>query len=328
MHPADAAFLRAIREQPDDDLPRLIYADYLDERGDPRGERRMVRETRVARDDLRGLCSGVGNQLLVTPQREEPQRRPATGLRGAEHVTLPSLLDVEAGQFESVGGQGHVIQSLASWAPAHRVGDQQAGPCGLAPANAAAQLMQLRHAETVGIEHRHNRGVRDVHADLDHGCRYEHVDVARNERAHHLVALVAGEPAVHGGQSETRQRAVRKHGQDVYHSYGRPLVPELLVARFVVEVAVRLSAITADSWAHDERLSAGGHFFANPSPRAGEPGRLLAGRHNRRGDRRPACGQLGQHGRFQVTEHRHRDCPRDRCRGHDEQVWWPRRLAA
>ena len=38
MHPADAAFLRAIREQPDDDLPRLIYADYLDERGDPRGE--------------------------------------------------------------------------------------------------------------------------------------------------------------------------------------------------------------------------------------------------------------------------------------------------
>jgi uncharacterized protein (TIGR02996 family) len=34
MHPADAAFLRAIIEQPDDDLPRLVYADYLDERGD------------------------------------------------------------------------------------------------------------------------------------------------------------------------------------------------------------------------------------------------------------------------------------------------------
>src|SRR3954471_25092659 len=38
MHPADAAFLRAIRDRPDEDLPRLIYADYLDERGDPRGE--------------------------------------------------------------------------------------------------------------------------------------------------------------------------------------------------------------------------------------------------------------------------------------------------
>ncbi len=29
----DAAFLRAIAEQPLDALPRLIYADYLDERG-------------------------------------------------------------------------------------------------------------------------------------------------------------------------------------------------------------------------------------------------------------------------------------------------------
>ena len=34
----DDAFLRAIIDRPDDDLPRLIYADYLDERGDPRGE--------------------------------------------------------------------------------------------------------------------------------------------------------------------------------------------------------------------------------------------------------------------------------------------------
>lgn len=33
-----ATFLRAIIAAPDDDLPRLVYADYLDERGDPRGE--------------------------------------------------------------------------------------------------------------------------------------------------------------------------------------------------------------------------------------------------------------------------------------------------
>ncbi len=32
------SLLQAIREFPDDDLPRLIYADYLDERGDPQGE--------------------------------------------------------------------------------------------------------------------------------------------------------------------------------------------------------------------------------------------------------------------------------------------------
>jgi uncharacterized protein (TIGR02996 family) len=34
----ERAFLRAVCDRPDDDLPRLIFADYLDERGDPRGE--------------------------------------------------------------------------------------------------------------------------------------------------------------------------------------------------------------------------------------------------------------------------------------------------
>jgi uncharacterized protein (TIGR02996 family) len=34
----EAAFIRAIIERPDDDLPRLVMADFLDERGDPRGE--------------------------------------------------------------------------------------------------------------------------------------------------------------------------------------------------------------------------------------------------------------------------------------------------
>ncbi len=33
-----ATFLRAILAEPDKDLPRLIYADWLDERGDPRGQ--------------------------------------------------------------------------------------------------------------------------------------------------------------------------------------------------------------------------------------------------------------------------------------------------
>src|SRR5581483_6308863 len=36
MSAADrAAFLRAIAEHPDDDLPRLVYADWLDEHGEP-----------------------------------------------------------------------------------------------------------------------------------------------------------------------------------------------------------------------------------------------------------------------------------------------------
>src|SRR5271166_1502115 len=34
----EEAFLAAIREFPDDNVPRLIYADWLEERGDPRAK--------------------------------------------------------------------------------------------------------------------------------------------------------------------------------------------------------------------------------------------------------------------------------------------------
>ncbi len=37
MHADADAFLETIRERPDDDGPRLIYADYLEDKGDPRG---------------------------------------------------------------------------------------------------------------------------------------------------------------------------------------------------------------------------------------------------------------------------------------------------
>ena len=39
--PTDAAFLAAVAASPTESLPRLVYADWLDEQGDPRGE--MVR---------------------------------------------------------------------------------------------------------------------------------------------------------------------------------------------------------------------------------------------------------------------------------------------
>ncbi len=49
------AFLQDILEHPDDDVPRLVYADWLSERGDPRGEfiRAQVELARMAEDDPR-----------------------------------------------------------------------------------------------------------------------------------------------------------------------------------------------------------------------------------------------------------------------------------
>src|SRR3954470_21924045 len=57
MSAADrAAFLRAIAENPDDDLPRLVYADWLDEHGEPeRAEfiRVQCELARLPRDESR-----------------------------------------------------------------------------------------------------------------------------------------------------------------------------------------------------------------------------------------------------------------------------------
>src|SRR5437762_2497871 len=49
------AFLRAVLEHPDDDGPRLVYADWLEERGDPRGAfiRAQVELERLDPDDPR-----------------------------------------------------------------------------------------------------------------------------------------------------------------------------------------------------------------------------------------------------------------------------------
>ena len=56
--------------------------------------------------------------------------------------------------------------------------DQQAVRLLRAAADAAAQLVELREAEAVGLLDDHDRRVRDVDADLDHRRRDEHVELA------------------------------------------------------------------------------------------------------------------------------------------------------
>jgi uncharacterized protein (TIGR02996 family) len=67
----DEAFLQAIIENPDDDTPRLVYADYLDERGDPRAEfiRVQIALARLSDEYIR-LQSGLA-LLPDDPRREE-----------------------------------------------------------------------------------------------------------------------------------------------------------------------------------------------------------------------------------------------------------------
>src|SRR5579885_144501 len=81
---ADEAFRAAILEDPDDDGPRLIYADWLEERGDPRGEfiRLQCALARMpAGDDRRGDLRA--RELALLREHEaawaEPLRPLASG---------------------------------------------------------------------------------------------------------------------------------------------------------------------------------------------------------------------------------------------------------
>src|SRR5215210_6031383 len=51
----DEAFIRAIVDAPGDEAPRLVYADWLDEKGDPRGEY-LRREVTLFRNPSEGYA--------------------------------------------------------------------------------------------------------------------------------------------------------------------------------------------------------------------------------------------------------------------------------
>ena len=89
------AFLQRIRAYPDDDAPRLIYADWLDEQGDPRGafirvqlalahlkaEEAAAESDRVGRADrekARTRLDAAERNLLAT--HEEEWKAPLNGL--------------------------------------------------------------------------------------------------------------------------------------------------------------------------------------------------------------------------------------------------------
>ena len=67
------------------------------------------------------------------------------------------------------------------------LGHEQAHRRLAASADAAAELVQLADPEPVSVHDDHDRGVRDVDSDLDHGGGDEHVDGAGGEPPHHVV---------------------------------------------------------------------------------------------------------------------------------------------
>jgi hypothetical protein len=65
--------------------------------------------------------------------------------------------------------------------------------------------MELREPETLGVLDDHERRVRHVDADLDHGGRNEQLDAAGLEVLHDACLFGGREPAVHQPHREFRQ---------------------------------------------------------------------------------------------------------------------------
>src|SRR5262245_6222744 len=80
------ALLAAVREQPDDDLPRLAYADWLEEHGDaPRAKliRLQVERARLPEGDSKGAKLKRRENVLLKAHPEWEQT--SLGVAGALH---------------------------------------------------------------------------------------------------------------------------------------------------------------------------------------------------------------------------------------------------
>jgi uncharacterized protein (TIGR02996 family) len=91
----ERAFLLAILERPDDDAPKLIYADWLEERGDPRAEflRLMVkvRRERVVTPEQRRRHDELSAELAELRR----QQREVRGRRIAARVLLRRVRELQ-----------------------------------------------------------------------------------------------------------------------------------------------------------------------------------------------------------------------------------------
>src|SRR5690242_1892736 len=117
--PTEEAFIQAIVADPEDDAPRLIYADWLDEQGESeRAEfiRVQIALARMDEDDGRRPDLEVREQELLARHREAWQRQFAPfGINADIARGLPDQLTLSASTFLA---EAH--RSLARVA-AHRV---------------------------------------------------------------------------------------------------------------------------------------------------------------------------------------------------------------
>ena len=186
-------------------------------RGRCRAARAPRRRARRGRDSVGSastssgrLAAGSHDDVLVLQHRSSRrlERRPDC----AAPSTSPSRRCSRSSRASSKPSRvaATAVQPLPCRRAGAALGDEQAQTGVRATADAAAQLVQLRDAEPVGVEHDHHGGVRYVDTDLDHRRGDEHVDVAARRTAHHVVLRVGRQPPVQHARAAGRQWSARR----------------------------------------------------------------------------------------------------------------------
>jgi len=124
------------------------------------------------------------------------------GLAGAEKFAGAAEFQVSFGDFETVARAHHGVKAGAGFVGHTHGADQNAVRFLRAPADAAAELMELREAETLGVLDDHYRGVANVDADFDDGSGYEDLDLVLMEAPHDIVFFIAGEATVQEAEAK------------------------------------------------------------------------------------------------------------------------------
>ena len=129
----------------------------------------------------------------------------------AEHVAFAAQAQILLGDAEAVLGLAHDLEARLGGLAERRPVEQQAGRALAAAADAAAQLVQLRKAEALGMLDHHDGRLRHVDADLDHGGGDQELRFARRETRHRGVLLGALHLAV--DEVDGLAEALLQHGE-------------------------------------------------------------------------------------------------------------------
>ena len=221
--PEMLAFLDAIKEAPEDDMPRLVFADWLEERGSPRGEfiRVQVELARLAdvdprrtelerregmlfyshqaewlapwgkwlRKEGRKFVRGLAHIKLPAHALLNPQLAPPDGPRAFAWVEKLTLTEVrDAGQFAGIVAAEHFEHLTALCIPNSQAVDGKA-------VRALANSPHVRRLTELELSHLNLRaaGVRAL-ADSPHLVRLTRLSLDTNLIGRKGVEALAASP--------------------------------------------------------------------------------------------------------------------------------------